>query len=262
VTVGGARGDAWSPEQYGRFRDERSRPFFDLMALVRAKPGMRVVDLGCGPGELTGELHRRLEARETVGLDNSDAMLAKAAAHAGDGLRFEKGDIDRFGPKGEYDLVFSNAALNWVEDHPTLLGRLTAALAPEGQIAVQVPANDDHPSHATIAEVAEEAPFREALGGFARRSPVQPPERYAELLDAGGYREQDVRMQVYAHRLQSRDAVVEWVKGSWMTEYERRLPPELYERFVERYRELLLPRLADSEPFFYTFKRILFWGRR
>jgi trans-aconitate 2-methyltransferase len=262
VTVGGAREDAWSPEQYARFRDERSRPFFDLMGLVRAKPGMRVVDLGCGPGELTVELHRHLEAVETVGLDNSDAMLAKAAAHAGDGLRFEKGDIDRFGPGGAYDLVFSNAALNWVEDHPTLLGRLTAALAPDGQLAVQVPANDDHPSHATIAEVAEEAPFREALGGFVRRSPVLPPERYAELLDASGYREQDVRMQVYAHRLESRDAVVEWVKGSWMTEYERRLPPELYERFVERYRELLVPRLADTKPFFYTFKRILFWGRR
>ena len=77
----------WNPEQYGRFRDERARPFFDLLDLVQPRPGMRVVDLGCGTGELTRELHRRLAARETIGIDNSPAMLAKSAAFAGDGLR-------------------------------------------------------------------------------------------------------------------------------------------------------------------------------
>ncbi len=77
----------WNPEQYGRFRDERARPFFDLLDLVQPRPGMRVVDLGCGTGELTRELHRRLSARETIGIDNSPAMLAKSAAFAGDGLQ-------------------------------------------------------------------------------------------------------------------------------------------------------------------------------
>ncbi len=261
-TADAGRGDVWSPEQYARFRDERSQPFFDLMALVRLEPSMRVVDLGCGPGELTGALHQHLGARETVGLDNSDAMLARAQAHAGGGLRFEKTDVASFAAEADYDLVFSNATLNWVEDHPSLLRRLTAALAPGGQIAVQVPANDDHPSHATTAEVAQEPPFREALGGFVRRSPVLPPERYAELLDELGYREQHVRLQVYAHRLDSREAVVEWVKGTWLNDYQKRLSPELYERFLERYHELLLPRLVDRRPFFYSFRRILFWARR
>ncbi len=261
-TADDGRGDVWSPEQYARFRDERSQPFFDLMALVRLEPSMRVVDLGCGPGELTGALHQHLGARDTVGLDNSDAMLARAAAHAGDGLRFEKEDVATFAPEAGYDLVFSNAALNWVGDHPALLRRLTAALAPGGQIAVQVPANDDHPSHASIADVAQEPPFREALEGFVRRSPVLPPEQYAELLERDGFQEQHVRVQVYAHRLASRVAVVEWVKGSWLTDYQKRLSAELYERFVERYREQLLPHLADTQPYFYTFKRILFWGQR
>lgn len=260
--VGAGPGDVWSPEQYARFRDERSQPFFDLMALVRPKPGMVVVDLDCGSGELTRKLHEHLGARETVGLDNSDAMLAKAAAHAGTGLRFEKGDVTEFAPDISFDLVFSNATLNWVEDHPALLRRLTTALAPGGQIAVQVPANDDHPSHATTAEVAQEPAFRKALGGFVRRSPVLPPEQYAALLDTNGYQEQHVRLQVYAHRLASREAVVEWVKGTWLTDYQKRLAPELYERFLERYRELLLPRLVDTRTFFYTFKRIVFWGQR
>src|SRR5581483_9549779 len=102
--------DNWNPAQYERFRDERSQPFFDLLALVEARPQMRVVDLGCGTGEWTRALHQRLSATETLGLDSSAAMLAKTQQFADDGLRFEQGDIAEFAAAGEYDLVFSNAA--------------------------------------------------------------------------------------------------------------------------------------------------------
>jgi trans-aconitate 2-methyltransferase len=252
----------WNPEQYGRFRDERARPFFDLLDLVQPRPGMRVVDLGCGTGELTREMHRRLAARETIGIDNSPAMLAKSAVFAGDGLRFEQGDIAAFTSEEDYDLVFSNAALHWIPDHETLLPRLAVALTATGQLAVQVPANDDHASHATAVEVAREAPFREALGGHVRQSPVLVPEVYATHLHRLGFREQHVRLQVYAHELESREAVVEWVRGSVLAAYERRLPAELWPRFLERYRERLLPKLEDARPFFYPFKRVLLWGSR
>src|SRR5687768_17916297 len=110
----------WNPAQYERFRDERAQPFFDLLDLVQPRPGMRVVDLGCGTGELTREVHRRLSAGETIGIDNSPAMLAKSAAFAGDGRVFEQGDIGAFTSTGDYDLVFSNAALQWVPDHDPL----------------------------------------------------------------------------------------------------------------------------------------------
>lgn len=248
----------WNPDQYGRFRGERSQPFFDLMALVQPRPGMRVVDLGCGPGELTKELHVHLDARETIGIDNSPAMLAKAAAYAGNGLRFEDGDIGAFSGDGAFDLVFSNAALHWVPDHPALLARLTAALKEGGQLAVQVPDNDAHPSHATAVAVAREEPFRAILGGHTRQSPVLAPERYAALLHRLGYQQQTVRLQVYAHELESREAVVEWVRGSVLTDYERRMPADLWPRFLERYRERLMPQLEDTRPFFYPFRRILF----
>jgi trans-aconitate 2-methyltransferase len=252
----------WNPEQYGRFQGERAQPFFDLLDLVQPRPGMRVVDLGCGTGGLTQELHRRLEARETTGIDNSPAMLAKSVVCAGDGLSFQPGDIGAFTSEGDYDLVFSNAALHWIPDHEALLSRLVAALTESGQLAVQVPANDDHPSHATAVEVAREAPFREALSGHVRQSPVLAPEVYATLLNRLGCKQQHVRLQVYAHELGSPEAVVEWVRGSVLTDYERRLPAELWPRFLERYRERLLPRLADTRPFFYPFKRILFWASR
>jgi trans-aconitate 2-methyltransferase len=252
----------WNPAQYERFRDERSAPFYDLLDLVEPRPGMRVVDLGCGTGALTREMHRRLTARETVGIDTSPAMLARSAAIAGEGLRFEQGDIATFAADSAYDLVFSNAAIQWVPDHEPLFARLAAALTPTGQLAVQMPANNDHPSHVTAFAVAGEAPFRDALGGYARQWPVLAPEAYAALLYRLGFTRQHVRLQVYGHELESREAVIEWVRGSLLTDYEKRLPADLWPVFLERYRERLLPQLEDARPFFYPFKRILLWASR
>jgi trans-aconitate 2-methyltransferase len=266
----GGAGDAWNPDQYARFGAERSQPFYDLLALIRPAPGLRVIDLGCGTGELTRALHERLGAAETVGLDGSPAMLERSAAFAGGGLRFVQGDIAAFDPGGRHDLVFSNAALQWVPGHEAILGRVAAGLPAGGQVAVQVPANDDHPSHLLAAELAGESPFREELGGYVRRSHILTPEVYATLLDRLGFAEQHVRLQVYGHHLPGPEGVVEWVKGTLLTDYQRRLPPEGYAAFLAEYRRRLLPRLAEEVragapgggPYFYPFKRILFWARR
>ena len=255
--------DAWDPAQYERFQAQRQQPFFDLLALVRGRPGMRVVDLGCGTGTLTRELHLALAARETVGIDSSPAMLARAAPLAVAGLRFEPGDIAEFAAAGAYDLVFSNAALHWVPDQATLLRRLSEALTPGGQLAVQVPASHDDAAHRVAAELAAEPPFQETLAGAAPAlATVLTPREYALLLDRLGYREQHVRLQVYAHRLASRDEVVEWAQGTLLTTYRRRLGPELYPQFLQAYRDRLLPRLDDRRPYLFPFQRILFWAGR
>jgi trans-aconitate 2-methyltransferase len=252
----------WDPAQYERFKAERSRPFFDLLDLIQPRPDMRVVDLGCGTGELTQVLHRRLQASETLGIDTSPEMLARGGALAGEGLRFARGDIGTFRGERAYDLVFSNAALHWVPDHPALLSRLTAALAEGGQLAVQVPANHDAATHTVAIDVAGEEPFRSALGGVASSQRVLAPEAYALLLGRLGFSAQHVRLQVYLHTLPTRDAVVEWVKGTLLSEYRERLSPELYARFLGRYQEELLSRLEDVRPYPFTFKRILFWATR
>lgn len=271
--------DTWDPTRYERFADERGAPFYDLLALVRPIPGGRAVDLGCGTGALTVELHRRVLAGETLGLDSSPAMLERARPLAGNGLRFEQGDIATFahsgqggavaglpgrsGPSaagGAWDLVLSNAALHWLPDHPALLAGLRRVLGAGGQLAVQVPANHDHPSHVLAAELAGEDPFRRVLGGYRRLSPVEPPERYAELLDRLGFAEQHVRLQVYGHHLAGREEVVEWVRGTLLTDYQRRMPAELFERFLASYCERLLPLLDERRPYFYPFKRLLLWG--
>lgn len=254
--------DAWNPAQYERFAHERRQPFDDLVALVERAQAMRVVDLGCGTGELTAELHTTLGARETLGLERSANMLARASARALPGLRFTQGDIADFADHAAWDLVFSNAALQWLPDHDRLLERLAAALAPGGQIAVQVPANFGHPAHLAAAAVAAEEPFASLFRTPPRTASVLTPERYAELLDDLGFTRQTVRLQVYGHHLASRDDVVEWVRGTTLTAYEGALPPEAFQAFLQRYRERVISALRDTRPFFYPFKRILLWARR
>jgi trans-aconitate 2-methyltransferase len=252
--------DAWVPAQYDRFKAERSQPARDLIAMVRPVPGGRAVDLGCGTGELTRLLHGTIEATETLGIDSSTAMLEQAREHVGDGVRFAHGDIASW-TGADLDVVFANASLQWVPDHPALFARLGAALSPGGQLAVQVPANYDHASHTLAAEVGE----RFGVERSGRTGAVLAPETYAQLLEHLGFAEQHVRLQVYGHRLDRTSDVIEWIKGTLLTEYRRQLGEERFVQFVDELRAELLPALGDpggAQPYFYAFKRILLWARR
>ena len=259
--------DTWNPAQYDKFQREREQPFFDLLSLVRHEPDMRVVDLGCGTGMLTRDLHARLQARETLGIDRSAKMLEASADALPLGLRLEVGTIEDFvdragGDERGYDLVFSNAALHWIEHHETLVGRLTAAIAPAGQLAFQVPAEHDSVPHLLAEELTTVEPFRGAFGGWHRPQPVLAPEAYARLLYRYGFANPIVRLIVYPHVLAGPEEVVEWVKGTLLTEYARHLSSDLFGQFVNEYRTRLLSRLDASRPLFYPYKRILCWGQR
>jgi trans-aconitate 2-methyltransferase len=255
--------DPWNPDQYGKFLQERERPFADLVTLIHPRPAMRIVDLGCGTGRLTRRLHDRLEAAATLGLDRSPRMLAEANRECvTDGLRFEERDIATFPDDGEqFDLVFSNAALHWIDDHARVFERLASALAPGGQVAVQMPAMYDDPSQTTARELADEEPFRSGLNGWRRPQPVLVPEAYARLLFRLGFRNPSVRLIVYPHVLGGPEQVVEWVKGTVLAEYSRHLTDGLFETFVDEYRRRLLERLEPARPFLFPFKRILLWGQ-
>jgi trans-aconitate 2-methyltransferase len=256
--------DPWSPAQYGKFEREREQPFYDLLALVQPEPGMRVADLGCGTGKQTRELHARLQARETIGFDRSARMLETARqAELPPGLQFQLGDIESF-PAGaaNYDVIFSNAALHWVQDHDALFARLASALAPEGQLAVQMPAMYDETSHLVAAELIAEEPYRSASGGYRKPQPVLAPDAYARLMFRLGFSVPVVRLIVYPHVLPGPEDVVEWVKGTLLAEYSRHLPPDAFERFLDDYRRRLLGRIGGERPFLFPFKRILLWGQR
>ena len=152
-------------------------------------------------GGVDPDLHRELKAKETLGLDSSESMLAKTKGFGDSGLRFEKKSIEDFvaAKSGKYDVIFSNAALQWLPTHEMLLSGLAALLSENGQLAVQIPANHDHVSHTLAAELAAESPYREVLGGFFRPLSVLKPEIYATLLYHLGFRQQRVELRVYGH---------------------------------------------------------------
>lgn len=257
--------DVWDPEQYERFSAEREQPFHDLLAGLDAAPGGRMADLGCGTGALTRLAHERLGIAETVGIDSSAAMLEQAAAHAGDGLRFEAADLAAYEPPGGFDVVISNAALHWLADQRAVLERWAAALRSGGQLAFQVPANFDHPSHTVAYDVATEPEFAALLGapGAVRSEPGSlRPREYAALLNGLGLADVRVELRVYLHRMPSTAAVVDWTRGTFLTRFEQALPADVFARFVDRYRARLVEVLGDHEPFLFTFDRILAWARR
>jgi trans-aconitate 2-methyltransferase len=254
--------DTWNPEQYAKFQREREQPFIDLLEMVRPMPDMRVVDLGCGPGRLTRLLHAHLHARETVGIDLSPRMIAAAQREpVPPGLRFQQGDIDAFSASGEYDLIASNSALQWVEHHEELIPRLARALKPGGQLVFQVPAMHAHPSHTIAADIAGRDPFRSALGGWQLPQSVLEPDAYATLLDRCGFSHPHVRLVVYPHVLGGPEDVVDWMKGTLLTAYEARMPAALFGEFIREYQSRLLAVLDRERPFFFPFKRTLAWGR-
>ena len=253
--------DTWNPNQYHLFQDERQQPFFDLLKLIDSTKVMgRAVDLGCGTGELTQILHCRFKIGHTLGIDRSPSMLAKATSIGQSNLDFGQGHIENWSDGRGVDLIFANAALQWAPDHHNLVPRLLESLNPGGQIAIQIPANHDHLSHRLAGEIAQEAPFKEALSGYVRRSPVLPVEDYATMMQKQGLKNICCFMKVYGHQLASSWEVVEWVRGTLLTDYQSRMSPSLYEDYLRRYSKRLIEALGDEKPYFYAFKRILFYG--
>ena len=228
----------WNPALYSRFEDERTRPARELLARVPLAQAARVVDLGCGPGNSTELLVQRFPGAEVVGLDNSKPMLESARQRL-PGVRFELADIAGWQPDQAPDLVYANAALQWVPDHAQLFPRLFSLLAPRGVLAVQMPDNHEQPTHRAMREVAALPQFAAAIGDPAKlRPPMHAIQNYYDLL-AREAEEVDVWHTIYQHRMASPAAIVEWVsatglkpfvapldatqRAAYLAEYERRI---------------------------------------
>ena len=249
----------WDPERYEQFKKERAAPFEDLLAIINVRDGMSVIDLGCGPGPLTQRLADELPGSDVLGIDSSEEMLAQAAELARPGLRFEQRAIEDV--DGEWDLVFTHAAIHWLPDHASLIPRLLSLVRPGGQLAVQMPSNFGHATHTIIDEVGAEEPFQSAMNGYVRSWSVLGIEEYADLLYASGGRDLTVFEKVYPHVLEDADALADWMSGTALVPYMERLPDELHEPFMEAYRARLRERFA-AKPVFFGFRRTLFVAGR
>ena len=228
---------SWNPTSYLRYADERSRPFFDLVARVGARAPYAVVDLGCGPGQLTATLAERWPTAQVLGVDSSDAMVEAAAEHASERVQFEVGDIASWRPPKPVDVIVSNAALQWVPGHRALLPGLVDALAQGGWLALQVPGNFDAPSHRLLHELVADPRFAAAQGAIERRPVVEGATYLADLTRAGC--EVDAWETTYLHVLTGPDPVFTWVAATGARPVLAALDGDQRSAFEHEYKALL-----------------------
>ncbi|MCV7281513.1 trans-aconitate 2-methyltransferase [Mycolicibacterium flavescens] len=231
----------WNPDAYLAFADQRGRPFFDLMACVNADDPRRVVDLGCGPGNLTATLAQRWPRAVIEAWDSSPEMVAAARDR---GLDARVGDVREWSPAPDTAVVVSNATLHWVPDHQALMVRWARELATGSWIAVQVPGNFDAPSHRAVRELARSDRWAEPLHDFPfREGQVEDAVGYAGLLvDAGCA--VDAWETTYVHELSGENPVLEWITGTALRPLNSRLTDLEWEQF----RAELIPLLAAAYP--------------
>ncbi|MFI2634961.1 trans-aconitate 2-methyltransferase [Streptomyces collinus] len=272
-----AAAPTWDPAQYLRHADHRARPFTDLLARVPDLPTRppagrpRIADLGCGPGNVTTLLAARWPTALITGYDNSPEMLDKAHVDhegptpAGGRLDFGHADVRTWTPEEPFDLIVSNATLQWVPGHAERFAGWTAGLKPGGTLAFQVPGNFDAPSHRLMRELAASPRWRDRLDGILRHADaVLDPEAYLERLTPLGCAA-DVWETTYIHLLQGEDPVLDWVKGTGLRPVLTALAdePGAREAFVAEYRAALreaYPAGPHGTPF--PFRRVFAVARK
>lgn len=258
----------WSPEQYARYSDERSRPFFDLLAQVRAEAPRHIADLGCGSGALTATLLQRWPGARVTGVDSSPEMLAQATPLAQPGrLAFVQADLQSWTAPRPLDLLVSNAALQWVPDHERLLPRLAALIAPGGWLAVQLPGNFDQPSHTILNDLRRDPRWADRLAagrGAAEQAALlrQTPAWYLERLCGLGFRV-NAWETTYLHVLVGPDPVLEWVRGTALRPVLAALPEADRAKFEAEYgARLRVAYPAGPAGTLFPFRRVFFAAQR
>ena len=226
----------WDPGTYQRFAGERGRPFFDLLARVQASDPGYVVDLGCGPGNLTAALAQRWPGADVAGVDSSREMISAAQAEAArqPGLSFTLGDLREWRPPRPVDVLVANAVLQWVPGHMDLVRGWPDWLAPGGWLAFQLPGNFDQPSHAILRDLVLSDRWRPLLAGAPLNRQAPDPADYLDLLAPTGC-EVDAWETTYLHVLPGDDPVTDWYRGTGLRPVLAALDPGQAGEFLADY---------------------------
>jgi trans-aconitate 2-methyltransferase len=227
----------WDPAIYLEFANERARPFGDLVVHVLTDSPERVVDLGCGPGELTATLADRWPQASVLGLDASPEMIERAQVYAHSHLRFEVRDLRDWRPATPVDVIVSNATLQWVPEHRRLLPGLVDKLAPGGWLAFQVPGNFGEPSHRLLDELADDPRFAAYTAGRERPDACDAETYLADLTALGCV--VNAWETTYLHVLSGDDPVFRWISGTGARPVLHALPDDRREDFVREYKSRL-----------------------
>jgi trans-aconitate 2-methyltransferase len=227
----------WDPRTYLEFADERSRPFVDLLSRVRAPDPQVVVDLGCGPGQLTASLADRWPAAQIVGLDSSPEMIKQATELTTPQVSFHVQDLRHWHPMEPVDVIISSATLQWVPGHRELLPLLISVLKPSGWLAFQVPGNFDEPSHQLLRQLAADPRYATTLEGIAWPASADAAAYLDDLAELGC--SVDAWETTYLHVLSGPNPVFRWISGTGARPVLQALPDDQRMEFVAEYQQLL-----------------------
>jgi trans-aconitate 2-methyltransferase len=254
----------WDPEIYNQFKQIRYQPFFDLAALIKVDRVMTAVDIGCGTGEQTKLLSEKLAKAHVLGIDPSPEMLVKSKPFSNSILHFKQATVEEFLDSSSahtWDLVFSNAALQWSDHHETLFPRLIALLKDNGQLAIQMPVQHENALNRLLLDLVQEKPFTDFLKGWKRESPLLTIDGYAQIMFAGGLRNIEIIQKVYPIIAESPDGLLDFISGSALIPYVERLNEEQRASLLDEFR-LRIQRHFPGFPAIYAFKRLLLYGEK
>ena len=249
----------WNPQQYLKFKSERTQPSIDLVARIAINEPETIIDIGCGPGNSTQILHRRWPDADIVGLDSSQKMIEKARQDY-PGQKWIVGHAADLDTKQKYDIVFSNATLQWVPNHDVLIPRLFDAVNKNGVLAVQVPANNESPLHKALYSVAQSRKWKGYTSGCEKLLTYHNAGYYYNVL-IGLTENFDIWETTYYHVLGSHEAMLEWYSSTGMKPFLERLPDEEasneFEQEILMQCQPLYPVQSDGK-ILYPFKRLFF----
>lgn len=229
--------DSWDASQYLRFGDERLRPAIDLLTHIPALSPKKILDLGCGAGNLSAILKQRWPDADVLGVDGSASMLDAARLGAPD-CRFVQADLSAWEPEDKFDLIFTNSTLQWLSDHASLFTRLLSFLHPGGCLAVQMPVMHDAPLRVMQTQLARSLAYAEVLGNVSERRSVLAPQGYYDLLKPLTAT-LDIWQTTYLHILRGEDPVVQWASGSSLRPYLDKLQGAQRDAFRAEYAQLM-----------------------
>lgn len=245
----------WNPDVYNQFKKKRYEPFYDLISHIHAKPGMRIIDLGCGTGELTKVIADRFPGSRVLGVDTSAEMLAKAPQQ--ENISFAQRSVEeQLQLANKWDAIVANASLQWVNDHADLFPKIISKLLPGGQLAVQMPSQQENLLNQILYKLVHEQPYYEALNGAIRYSPVLTLDDYTHLLYSNGAKETVVYQKVYPIIAQSIETLYDFISGSALVPYMEKLEEPVKAAFTAAFKERIAGHFTAS-PMVYSFKRII-----
>ncbi|UWY30257.1 methyltransferase domain-containing protein [Flavobacterium sp. TR2] len=249
----------WDPKKYNEFKEERSKPFDDLTSLIVDQPNLKVIDLGCGTGELTQKLHQKLTNSFVLGIDNSAEMLAKAPTQ--EKLEFkEKTILEQIDDETKWDLIFSNAALQWIDNHNELFPKIISRLNPDGQLAVQMPQQNENILNKILFQLVQEEPFASYLKNWTRPSPVLTLDEYAKILFENGGKDLVLYEKVYPLISNNKDDFFDFISGSALTVYQERLEEKEFKALTAEFKKRINA-YFPSVPSIYAFRRLIIYAK-